>query len=170
MTGYEESPEAGLTGVNWLTRVNQVSKCVRKVGRSYTVGFKIPEPLREAYAELPSASKTLIKTVVMSLIYALAKKHGVEIECEEQLRPMISDAPAVGGQIIINANINENRNENKVRVALNVDVEALRDALRLLEYLYGEAARGMPPQNRAVLARRLARAKETLAGLIASLN
>lgn len=142
-----------LTGVNWLTRVNQVSRCVRKVERTRTVGFKLPEPLVEAYAELPSSSKTLVKTVTMSMIYALAKKHGIEVECEEQLRPMLSDVPSVNGQIIINANIADARSQ--------VNVNILADIRVIVDKLYG-TRQGLP-----VVQRRLV---EELYKLVSKLN
>ncbi len=135
--------EERLTGVNWLTRVNQVSRCVRKVERTRTVGFKLPEPLVEAYAELPSSSKTLVKTVTMSMIYALARKHGVEVECEEQLKPMLSEVPSTGGSIIINANIAE----AKQQVNVNIDLESIVD---LVKELY-KLRRGMPQVQRRLV-------------------
>ena len=119
-----------LTGVNWLTRVNQAVRCARKIERTRTVGFKLPEPLHNAYTELPSSGKSVVKMVTASIIYALAKRYNIEVECEDQLKPLLSDVPAPGGQIIINANIAE------AKPQVNVNIQVVNEIKDLVEYLY----------------------------------
>ena len=139
------SDQTELTGVNWLTRVNQLARCVKKVERTRTVGFKIPEPLVEAYSELPSVGKRTIKTVVMSLIYALALKHNIDIECQEQLKNIVSEIPLTSGSIIINANINHN--DVKPEVNVSIDLGWLKD---VVSKLY-ELRQPLPPLQRKLV-------------------
>ena len=130
--------QSELTGVDWLTRVNRVSRCIRKIERSRTVSFKVPEPLHTAYLDLPSTSKTTVKAVIMGLIYALARKHGQEIECEDQLKPLLSEVPSTSGHIIINANIstaqaNPTININIKKADIDYLERLIHDLLVLLE-------------------------------------
>jgi len=134
------SSEGGvLTGVNWLTRVN--TRCVRKVEKTRVVGFRVPSPLADAYSDLPDNAKTTVRIVVASLVYALAKKYSIDVECEEQLRPMLTDVPALGGSIVLNVNINNNENRNEVKIEVPRELlKKLDDLLDLLEFMAFQSA------------------------------
>lgn len=145
----EGSDESVLTYVNQLTNVN--TRCVRKIERTRIVGFRIPTPVADAYIDLPPTAKTTLKTIVSSLIYAFAKKYGIEVECEEFLRAWINDVPAIGGQIIINANINENKSKIDVKIQLEPIIE-------LIQKLY-ELRKPLPPLQRKLVEDLYARIK-----------
>ena len=135
-----------LTGVNWLTRVN--TRCVRKVEKTRVVGFRVPSPLVDAYSDLPDNAKTTIRVVVASLVYALAKKYGIDVECEEQLKPMLSEIPALGGSIVLNININNNENRNEVRLEIPQEfIRKLDDLLDLLSFLAFQADERVYPRS-----------------------
>lgn len=160
----EGSDESVLTHVNQLTNVN--TRCVRKIERTRIVGFRIPTPVADAYMDLPPTAKTTLKTIVSSLIYAFAKKYEIEVECEEFLRAWINDVPAIGGQIIINANIAE----AKSNINISVDPKAIEEIVDLLGHLYSLISNKIDYKAELIVKQRIAKAQRTLRELIFELN
>lgn len=136
MAGTERhEPQGLLTGVNVLTSVNSLVRCIEKTRKTRTIGFRVSQPIWEAYDDLPEGEKASLRLVVESLVYALAKKNGITLQCEEAVKSRLADISFGLRQsqpFILNININnaEARAEAEVASSVFVRLETKAEELR----------------------------------------
>ena len=156
---YRE-PGGVLTSVDMSTSVYRLAKCLRDIERTRVVSFRLPKPLVEAYQDLSANGKALAKATVASIIYALAKSEGLEVECEEQIKAMVGEMNIAKpqGTLVININVAS----STPQVNVNFDLKGLDKIERLLEDLVRILEDKVPPATFRVLRKRVAEAERVL--------